>query len=304
MDSYATNLLQYIPGVSILEGAIQSVLINILKTGPIPNHLSFVMDGNRRFAKINNLPLKEGHRQGADALARVLDCCFRIGVKNVTTYAFSIENFSRKPEEVDTIFSLLKVKLAMLASENQLCDLHSVRVKIIGNKSYLPEDILSDIEMVEERTKHHDKHVLFIAFPYTSRDDMWYATDKIIEKFNNNEITLDDINQDLFQNNFYYNELSENVDILVRTSGHTRLSDYMLWQCHQDSVIEFPNTLWPNYRFYNTWWTIFKWSYYKTLIIQDSEIMQLKKISQKDVDEKYKREIPKIHPPFASVNKH
>lgn len=300
MDSYASMILQYVPGYSIIEGVIQQLLINILTTGPIPKHISFVMDGNRRFAKNHNLPLKEGHRHGADALIRVLDCCFRVGVKNVTTYAFSIENFNRQTEEVDTIFSLLKYKLAIISSENELCDLHKVRIKIIGNRSYLPNDILNDIETVEERTKNHNNHTLFIAFPYTSRDDMFFATDKIIEKFNNNEITIDQIDENLYQNNFYYENISENVDILVRTSGHTRLSDYMLWQCHQDSVIEFPNTLWPNYRFYNTWWTIFKWSYYKTMIIQDAEIMQLNKPTKVDINKRYKDN----HPPFASVNKH
>ena len=302
MDSYLGLIIRRIPGISILEGALQTIFINILKTGPIPNHISFVMDGNRRYAKTHNLPLKEGHRAGADAMMRVLDCCFRLGVQNITTYAFSIENFSRKPEEIETIFSLLKYKLALISNENQFCDMHNVRVKIIGNKSYLPQDILQDIEQVEERTKHHTKHVLFIAFPYTSRDDIWYATDRIISKVNDGEITIDEINEDLFQNNFYYDEDATNVDILVRTSGHTRLSDYMLWQCHQDSVIEYPNTLWPDYRFFSAWWTIFKWSYYKTLMIQDAEQMQLKKVSKSDVDKRYKQ-VPTAHPPFASVNK-
>lgn len=302
MDSYLGLIIRRIPGISILEGALQTIFINILKTGPIPNHISFVMDGNRRYAKTHNLPLKEGHRAGADAMMRVLDCCFRLGVQNITTYAFSIENFSRKPEEIETIFSLLKYKLALISNENQFCDMHNVRVKIIGNKSYLPQDILQDIEQVEERTKHHTKHVLFIAFPYTSRDDIWYATDRIISKVNDGEITIDEINEDLFQNNFYYDEDATNVDILVRTSGHTRLSDYMLWQCHQDSVIEYPNTLWPDYRFFSAWWTIFKWSYYKTLMIQDAEQMQLKKVSKSDVDKRYKQ-VPTVHPPFASVNK-
>jgi ditrans,polycis-polyprenyl diphosphate synthase len=302
MDSYLGLIIRRIPGISILEGALQTIFINILKTGPIPNHISFVMDGNRRYAKTHNLPLKEGHRAGADAMMRVLDCCFRLGVQNITTYAFSIENFSRKPEEIETIFSLLKYKLALISNENQFCDMHNVRVKIIGNKSYLPQDILQDIEQVEERTKHHTKHVLFIAFPYTSRDDIWYATDRIISKVNDGEITIDEIDEDLFQNNFYYDKDATNVDILVRTSGHTRLSDYMLWQCHQDSVIEYSSTLWPDYRFFSAWWTIFKWSYYKTLMIQDAEQMQLKKVSKSDVDKRYKQ-VPTAHPPFASVNK-
>lgn len=294
--------LEYIPGFSLLEGLLQSTLINVLKTGPIPKHISFVMDGNRRFAKTHNLPLKEGHRFGADALVRVLDCCFRLGVKNVTTYAFSIENFSRKSEEVETIFTLLKQKLALITSENQLCDVHNVRIRIIGNRSYLPPELLQDIEKIEDQTRDNTRHVLFVAFPYTSRDDMFHATNKIIEKLTNGEIEFDQIDETLYNANFYYENIDEPVDILIRTSGHTRLSDYMLWQCHQDSVIEFPNTLWPMFRFYFTWWTIFRWSYYKTLVIQDAEIMQLKKISNAQVKKKYPG-IPRTHPPFASVTR-
>lgn len=298
MDLYINKLLGFIPGFSLIEGILQEIMANILKTGPIPNHIAFVMDGNRRFAKHHNLPLKEGHKHGADALLSVLDCCFRLGIKNVTTYAFSIENFNRQQEEVDTIFSLLKYRLAIISSENQLCDLHKVRVKVIGNRSYFPDDILADIEMIEERTKNNTNHVLFVAFPYTSRDDIWYSTTRIIEKFCNDEISIDEIDEDLYDNNFYYDNISEKVDILVRTSGHTRLSDFMLWQCHQDSVIEYKNILWPNYRFFDAWWTIFKWSYYKTILIQDAEIMQLKKISRSDLNKRYKN-----HPPFASVTK-
>lgn len=131
MSTYLLSLLGYLPGVSLVDGAIQSFLVNVLKTGPIPQHISFVMDGNRRFAKNNSLPLKEGHRLGAEALVKVLDCCFRVGVRDVTAYAFSIENFNRKSDEVDTIFSLLKYKLAVISSENQLCDLHGVRLKLL-----------------------------------------------------------------------------------------------------------------------------------------------------------------------------
>lgn len=296
------QLFLWIPGVSLLESLFHQILISTLKTGPIPQHISFVMDGNRRFAKNKALPLKEGHRLGAEALVKVLDCCFRLGVKSVSTYAFSIENFNRKPEEVDTIFSLLKTKLLLISSENHLCDLHQVRIKIIGNKSFLPRDVLNDIEAVEHKTAQHMKHNLFIALPYTSRDDIWHSLEVITTKVRDGELQVSDISSDLINNNFYYDGTAEPVDILVRTSGHTRLSDYMLWQCHQDSVIEFPNTLWPDYKFLQTWWTIFKWSYCKTLIIHDAEVMQIKKISNDQVQKRY-RDVISTHPPFASVNR-
>lgn len=295
-------VLAWVPGFSILESVLHQFLISTLKTGPIPQHVSFVMDGNRRFAQTHRLPLKEGHRLGAEAMVKVLDCCYLLGIKSVTTYAFSIENFSRKPEEIDTIFSLLKAKLALISHENQICDLHQIRVKIIGNKSYLPPDVLKDIELIEKKTANHTKHNLFIALPYTSRDDIAHSISIISEKISANALALADINSDLIEHNFYYDGLAEPVDILVRTSGHTRLSDYMLWQCHQDSVIEYPNTLWPDYKFLQTWWTIFKWSYCKTLIIEDAEKMQIKRITSEQVNRRY-QDVIQIHPPFASVTK-
>ncbi|GMG19014.1 unnamed protein product [Ambrosiozyma monospora] len=109
----------------------------------------------------------------------------------------------------------------------------------------------------------------------------------IVQKVENDELDVDEISEQAMENNFYYNGEAEKVDILVRTSGHTRLSDYMLWQCHQESVIECSNILWPEYKFCQAWWTIFKWSYFKTLIVQDAETMELKKVEKESIKERY-----------------
>ncbi|KAG7838530.1 hypothetical protein KL943_000606 [Ogataea angusta] len=262
------------------------------------------MDGNRRYAKNAGLPLKEGHRAGAESLAKVLNCCFKLGVKDVTVYAFSIENFNRPQNEIDTIFSLLKSRLAYIANEDTDFRDYDVAIKIVGNRSLVPSDVLTDLEKIEESTVSHGSHNLFIAFPYTSRDDIVHSMSEIVQKVKRDELSVDSIDAHTVEENFYYHGEAEKVDILVRTSGHTRLSDYMLWQCHQDSVIEFSNTLWPNFRFYHTWWTIFKWSYYKTLILEDAETMQLKRISDEEINKRYKEPIKSLsHPPFASVTR-
>ncbi|QPG77083.1 hypothetical protein FOA43_004482 [Brettanomyces nanus] len=310
MNTLLWNLISAVPGFTYIDAFFKDFIKNILKTGPIPNHISFVMDGNRRFAKTWNLPLKEGHRRGADALMNVLQCCIDLGVKNMTVYAFSIENFNRPQPEIDTIFDLLVSKLAYISEDNEFCDTQKLRIKIIGDRSLIPERILQDIQRIEAKTSSHKDHTLFIAFPYTSRDDITHSVRQIVSKVKDGQLKVDQIDENQIEKNFYYEGEAGKVDILVRTSGHTRLSDYMLWQCHQDSVIEFPNTLWPDYQFYSTWWTIFKWSYYKTLQLQDAEVMQIKKLSPEEIDRRYQhhptyqKPITEFtHPPYASVVK-
>ena len=298
------NATIHIPGVEYVDGLFKDFLVKVLQTGPIPNHISFVMDGNRTFAKNNSLPLKEGHRRGADALLKVIECCINLGINNMTIYAFSIENFNRSKGEVDTIFELLVSKLAYIAEDNQFCKAKKLRVKIIGNRTLIPPKILRDIEDVERKTNEFTEHTLYVAFPYTSRDDITHSVQTIISKVSKGEILPEQVDEKLIEDNFYYEGEAGKVDILVRTSGHTRLSDYMLWQCHQDSVIELCNTLWPEYQFYSTWWTVFKWSYYKTLQIEDAEVMQTKKIGRSEVQKRYKTPVAKLpHPPQVSVTR-
>lgn len=295
---------RYIPGATYIDGIFKDFLVDILRTGPIPNHISFVMDGNRTFAKQNGLPLKEGHRRGADALIKVLECCINLDIRNITIYAFSIENFNRSQAEVDTIFDLLVSKLAYISQDNEFCSAQKLRIKIIGDRTLIPEKILADIERVEKKTAQLKEHTLYVAFPYTSRDDITHSVRQIVQKVADGQLNIDQIDEKEIENNFYYEGESGKLDILVRTSGHTRLSDYMLWQCHQDSVIELPTTLWPNFQFYKTWWTIFKWSYYKTLQIQDAEIMQTKKLSHEEIEKRYRKPIDQYqYPPYASVTK-
>ncbi|VEU19271.1 DEKNAAC100516 [Brettanomyces naardenensis] len=304
MYPFIWSLVTNLPGYLYVDGLVKDFLINVLKTGPIPSHLSFVMDGNRTFAKKNGLPLKEGHRRGADALMEVLKCCIEVGVKNMTVYAFSIENFNRSQAEIDTIFDLLLSKLVYISEDNQFCDVQKLRIKIIGNRSLIPEKILEDIVTLEEKTAGYREHTLFVAFPYTSRDDITHSIRQIVGKVKDGQLDKDQIDQQEIERNFYYEGEAGKVDILVRTSGHTRLSDYMLWQCHMDSVIELPTTLWPSFRFYSTWWTIFKWSYYKTLLIEDAEQMQIKKLSTEDINKRYRKPVGQFtHPPYVSVTR-
>ncbi|OWB78587.1 hypothetical protein B5S32_g2784 [[Candida] boidinii] len=301
------NLISFIfqfPLLWYLIGFLQDIMVLIVKTGPIPTHMAFVMDGNRRFALNKKLALRDGHSAGAESLTQVLNCCYRIGVKAVTVYAFSIENFNRPKEEVDTLFDLLKSRLVYISASDQFAAQEEISIRIIGNRSMIPLDIMADLEKVEQATSGYTKRVLYICFPYTSRDDIFHSMLKIQDRVEKGEIDISNITPKTIEENNYFGPGCPPVDILVRTSGHTRLSDFMLWECHQDSVIEFPNTLWPNFRFWSVLWIIFKWSYYKTLQLEDAATMQVNKIENKRVKEKYRSAVGGIkHPPFASVTK-
>ncbi|GMG19750.1 unnamed protein product [Ambrosiozyma monospora] len=181
------NLIRATP-LAYAEELVKAFMISALRTGPIPSHLSFVMDGNRRYAKKLGLPLADGHSAGSNALVEVLQLCFRVGVKQVTVYAFSIENFKRPKAEVDTLFTLLKEKLLLAVTEKQFCESFNCSVRIIGERSMIPADVLKDLEKVEADTAKFTEHTLFFAFPYTSRDDIAHSMRSIVQKVENDEL--------------------------------------------------------------------------------------------------------------------
>ncbi|EGV64723.1 ditrans,polycis-polyprenyl diphosphate synthase [Yamadazyma tenuis] len=297
------KLLFAFPLFAYLQGFFKDLVISIMKTGPVPQHVAVIMDGNRTFARKRNLPLKEGHTAGAESLVGVLDACYRLGVSCVTIYAFSIENFHRSKEEVDTLFGLLREKLNYLSqNEDSYAMYNKVQVKIIGNKAMIPEDILKDLERVEERTNHNfGKRVLNVCFPYTSRDDITGAIRSISEKRINHEINKEDINMDLLDISMYFGPETPPLDIMIRTSGHTRLSDFMIWQCNYDCTLEFVDTLWPDFKFFDIMAILFKWGYYKTLETEKLKHLGKRKAKLHQTAQDILKDLP-AHPPYRSVS--
>ncbi|CAI5757190.1 unnamed protein product [Candida verbasci] len=301
-----SSLFLKVPIFAYIIGFFQDFVFSILKTGPIPRHVAFVMDGNRTYAKNHRLPLKEGHFAGANSLVKILEICYKSGISQVTIYAFSLENFNRSKDEVDILFGLLRDKLKLLAeNEDSYTRFNKIRIKIIGNKSFIPPDILKDLEHVEQITQDKaSKKTLNVCFPYTARDEITYAIKSIAEKRINGEILKrDDINLKTIENNFYFGDDVPPLDILVRTSGHTRLSDFLLWQCNTNCTIEFPDTLWPEFGFISMVSILFKWSYYTTLRIEE-EIMDGKNLeaAQQTQSPVLLRDLPQP-PPATSVSK-
>lgn len=249
--------------VQTIVSFIQDLLLNILKLGPMPTHLSFIMDGNRRYAKNLNIPVKKGHEAGAKTLIKLLHACKVLDIQMISTYAFSIENFNRSTDEVSTLTMLLGEKLDEFGRRAQDHEdkLFGIRIRVVGDRSYNSTELNKKIDNVEKLTRDGDKFFLYICFPYTSRNDIVHSIKSNIESHLNNGIEDKDIDINSLTNSMYFDKFSNKCDLLIRTSGHTRLSDYMLWQTHENGNIEFINCLWPDFNFFNFYFIMLKWSF-------------------------------------------
>jgi len=228
---------------------LQTLGMNVIKIGSVPKHVAVIMDGNRRFAKQKGVETIEGHTKGFDKLAETLQWCRDLGVQEVTVYAFSIENFKRSEKEVNSLLKLAKEKFEVLISEEEKLRHHGVRVKIIGNITYLPVDLQDVIKRVESITEKNEVSTLNVAFSYTSREEITNAAIQTCKMVVNDKIKTDDIDENLIES-LMYTKHSSNPDLLIRTSGETRLSDFLLWQA-SDSITYFTPVLWPEFSFWH-----------------------------------------------------
>ncbi|QLG72605.1 hypothetical protein HG535_0D03130 [Zygotorulaspora mrakii] len=246
---------------------LQNICIAVLSTGPVPEHVSFIMDGNRRYAKKSGLVVKKGHEAGGLTLLSLCYACKKIGVSCVSAYAFSIENFNRSPQEVDILMTLFGSKLDEFAKRavNFQDPLYGSRLRIVGDISLVSKDLKTKIENAEEVTKDGKDFTLYICFPYTSRNDIFHAMCDLIAKCQNQTLESKNLTIPLLTEDMYLDNFSNKCDLLIRTSGHMRLSDYMLWQVHENADIVFTSTLWPDFDFTKLYVMILKWSFFTTL---------------------------------------
>lgn len=259
-------MLSWMESLPGYEGAlltVKQIFGKIIRTGPVPQHVGFVMDGNRRYAKKNNIELKEGHNAGFESMAKILELCYECGVKSATVFAFSIENFKRNKAEIDWIMELAKTRFAQLVEHGELCERYGIKIKILGDKSLIPKDVLKVLNEAEEITKNNKRAILNICFPYTSRYEITLSLKKIVK--NSNRLnSINEINQKLIEDNLLTGGQPP-LDLLIRTSGVNRLSDFLLWQvCSKDVVIELLDTLWPDLKPYHMAWILIKFSFNKS----------------------------------------
>lgn len=240
--------------MDIIESGLRWVLLKILKNVPVPRHVGIVMDGNRRWARRKAQPLVEGHSSGFAALAPILDLSFSAGIKEVTIYAFSIENFRRPHHEVDNLMDIARDKLRSIADQGEVAEKHGVQVRVLGATEMLPQDIQEVCAELVARTALNGNFVLNICVPYTARDDIVHAI-RIVATEQKEDITEDTLSKALYTGN------CRPLDLLIRTSGTHRLSDFLLWEIDQDTRtrIEFVPQLWPEYSPRHYFMSLMRW---------------------------------------------
>ena len=208
----------------------------------IPAHIAFIMDGNGRWAKKRKMPRTFGHHEGIKAIRRVALEANRLGVKAMTVYAFSTENFKREKSEVDYIFKLPKEFFKLYMKE--LVE-NNVQIRYIGHLEMAPQETQDVVNDAVEQTKSLNGLILTFAFIYGGRDEIVETTKIISEKYKNNEITLEDITENYFESHLMTGDLPP-VDLMVRSSGEYRLSNYLLWQLAYAEFV-FDDVLWPDF---------------------------------------------------------
>jgi undecaprenyl diphosphate synthase len=210
----------------------------IKKISPLPNHIAFIMDGNGRWAKKRNLPRKAGHKAGTQNILTLLKTLGKYGIKYVTLYSFSTENWNRPEEEINAILNILGESL-----EKEVPELHNNGVKVchIGHLEKLPEKTREAIAEAVELTKNNSALTLNLAFDYGGRAEIVDAVKKIVSA----KIPVKAIDEKMFGNYLYTNGIPE-VDLVVRTGGDLRISNFLLWQSAY-SEFYFTDVLWPDF---------------------------------------------------------
>ena len=208
----------------------------------LPKHIAIIMDGNRRWAKQNGKNVALGHKEGAKTLEKIVRYANKIGIEYITVYAFSTENWKRSKEEVGALMKLLQ---AYLENFMKRSDASNVKIQIIGDRSNLSLPIKKGIEAVENKTKNNTGTVLNIAFNYGGRDEIVKAVKNIALNIKNKNIDIEDINEELISNNLYTKNIPD-PDLMIRTSGEQRTSNFLPWQLVY-SEFYFSEKYWPEF---------------------------------------------------------
>lgn len=208
----------------------------------LPKHIAIIMDGNRRWARNKGLPVALGHKEGAKTLEKIVRYAKNIGIKYITVYAFSTENWKRSEEEVSTLMNLM---MNYLESYSKRADSENIKVQILGNKQGLSDKMNDLIEKCMERTKDNTGITFNIALNYGGRDEILGAVKNIAVKIQNNEMKIEDITEQTISDNLY-TKGQPDPDLLIRTSGEIRLSNFLPWQLVYSEFV-FVDKNWPDF---------------------------------------------------------
>ena len=209
----------------------------------LPRHIAFIMDGNGRWAKKRGLSRSIGHAEGSRKLKDVVKACYNLHIRYVTVYAFSTENWARPKEEVD---QLMKLLLEYLKNAEADLEGRAVRIRIIGSRKGLPEDILREIDRVEANTAHNGEMDFIIAINYGGRQEILEAVRSVAREVATGLLKVEEIDEACMERHLFTAGIPS-PDLLIRTSGEQRLSNFLLWQCAY-TEFHFPDVLWPDFK--------------------------------------------------------
>ncbi len=208
----------------------------------IPEHIGIIMDGNRRWAKSKMLPVKLGHRQGAETLKKIVRYANNIGIKHLTVYAFSTENWKRSEEEVNALMSLLQGYLNDFTKE---ADTENIVIRVLGDVTRLSEELQKGIASSIERTKNNTGIIFNIALNYGGRAEMIKAMQEISEEVKSGKLKSEEITEEMVSN-YLYTKGQPDADLIIRTSGEMRLSGFLMWQSVYSEILIL-DKYWPEF---------------------------------------------------------
>lgn len=220
-------------------------LLKEIISRPVPKHVAIIMDGNRRYAKDFGLMVTEGHDKGRQKLEEVIEWCMEIGVKILTVYAFSTENVTREKQEIEDLMRMFVENFRRLA-EDERVHKHKIRVQVFGQRELLPRDLAEAIRYAEERTKDYDKYFFNLAVGYGGREEIVQAIRHVAQEVKEGKLAVDDIDEKSFSR-FLYTKDMPDPDLVLRTSGEERISNFLLWQLAY-SELYFSDVYWPGFR--------------------------------------------------------
>ena len=225
---------------------LQTIKMNLIETinkDNLPKHLAIIMDGNGRWAKQKGLLRVLGHEKGTKSVRTTVETCAKLGIENLTLYAFSTENWNRPKLEVDTLMKLL---VNSLKKELTTLEKNNIRLNCIGNIDLLPAKAKEALLTVIEKTKNNTRMTLTLALSYGSREELLNAVKIISEKVKNNIISIDTLDESIINEHLYTHNLPD-VDLMIRTSGEHRISNFLLWQIAY-AEFYFTDVLWPDFK--------------------------------------------------------
>jgi len=232
-------------------GFYEQVLWRQISGGPKPHHIGLIVDGNRRFAKVQGfVDANQGHAVGSDKLEDFLRWCRKLDIKIVTLYAFSTENFSRTDNEVDFLMGLILQKLKDFQID-PIIEEEGVKITVIGRREDLADEMIEEIDKIESMTAGHTNFQINIAISYGGRAEIVDGIKKIAEEVSSGNLEINDITEELFTHYLYTKGIPD-PDLIIRTSGEERLSGFLSWQSAY-SELYFTEVFWPAFRMIDFW---------------------------------------------------